>query len=79
MLAQWDIERNLPLTPDDVTAGSHKKRGDSALMAMSGKRPSTRARACSNAAVPSAPEKPSAKPSKPSPRRRAKDKENFRR
>ncbi|MEE0180045.1 MAG: zinc-ribbon domain-containing protein [Oscillospiraceae bacterium] len=25
MLAQWDIERNLPLTPDDVTAGSHKK------------------------------------------------------
>ena len=25
LLAQWDIERNLPLTPDDVTAGSHKK------------------------------------------------------
>lgn len=25
LLAQWDIERNLPLTPDDVTFGSHKK------------------------------------------------------
>ena len=25
MLAQWDIERNLPLMPDDVTFGSHKK------------------------------------------------------
>lgn len=25
LLAQWDIERNLPLTPDDVTFGSHKR------------------------------------------------------
>lgn len=25
LLAQWDIEQNLPLTPDDVTFGSHKK------------------------------------------------------
>ena len=25
LLAQWDIERNLPLTPDNVTFGSHKK------------------------------------------------------
>lgn len=25
MLAQWDIERNLPLTPKDVTYGSHQK------------------------------------------------------
>ncbi|MBS1466015.1 MAG: zinc-ribbon domain-containing protein [Oscillospiraceae bacterium] len=25
MLAKWDIERNLPLTPDDVTFGSHKR------------------------------------------------------
>ena len=25
LLAQWDIERNLPLTPDDVTFGSHEK------------------------------------------------------
>lgn len=24
LLAQWDIERNLPLTPQDVTPGSHK-------------------------------------------------------
>lgn len=27
LLAQWDIERNLPLTPDDVTFGSHKESG----------------------------------------------------
>ncbi len=25
LLAQWDIERNLPLTPKDVTYGSHQK------------------------------------------------------
>ena len=25
LLAQWDIERNLPLTPDNVTFGSHKR------------------------------------------------------
>lgn len=25
LLAQWDIEQNLPLTPDNVTFGSHKK------------------------------------------------------
>lgn len=25
LLAQWDIERNLPLTPDDVTFGSYKR------------------------------------------------------
>ena len=25
LLAKWDIERNLPLTPDDVTFGSHKR------------------------------------------------------
>ena len=25
LLAQWDTEKNLPLTPDDVTFGSHKK------------------------------------------------------
>lgn len=25
LLAQWDIERNLPLTPDDVNFGSHKR------------------------------------------------------
>lgn len=25
LLAQWDIEQNLPLTPDDVTFGSHKR------------------------------------------------------
>ena len=25
LLAQWDLERNLPLTPDDVTFGSHKR------------------------------------------------------
>lgn len=25
LLAQWDIERYLPLTPDDVTFGSHKR------------------------------------------------------
>ena len=77
LLAQWDIERNLPLTPDDVTFGSHKRvwwtcpNGHS-WQAMVYTR-------SEGAAVPSAPEEPSAKPSKPSPRRRAKDKENFRR
>ena len=25
LLAQWDLEQNLPLTPDDVTFGSHKR------------------------------------------------------
>lgn len=25
LLAQWDEERNLPLTPDTVTFGSHRK------------------------------------------------------
>ena len=25
LLSQWDAERNAPLTPDDVTFGSHKK------------------------------------------------------
>ena len=25
LLSQWDTARNLPLTPDDVTFGSHKK------------------------------------------------------
>ena len=25
LLAQWDLERNLPLTPDNVTFGSHKR------------------------------------------------------
>ncbi|MEQ2621964.1 MAG: zinc-ribbon domain-containing protein [Oscillibacter sp.] len=77
LLAQWDIERNLPLTPDDVTFGSHKKvwwtcPSGHSWQAMVYTR-------SEGAAVPSAPEEPSAKPSKPSPRRRAKDKENFRR
>lgn len=73
---QWHESLNGALTPEMVTAGSHKK---DALTATCGKRLSTPEPARSRAAVPSAPEEPSAKPSKPSPRRRAKDKENFRR
>lgn len=73
---QWHESLNGALTPEMVTAGSHKKRGGDALTAMSGKPPSTRARACSSAAAPSAPERPDAKPSKLSPRRRAKDRES---
>lgn len=25
LLVEWDLERNAPLTPDDVTFASHKK------------------------------------------------------
>ena len=42
---QWHETLKGALTPEMVTAGSQKKRGGSALTAMSGKRPSTRARA----------------------------------
>ena len=69
---QWHETLNGALTPEMVTAGSHKKRGGSALTAMRGKPRFTPALACSSAAAPSAPGKPSAL----SPRRRAKDRES---
>ena len=71
---QWHESLNGALTPEMVTAGSHKK---DALTATCGKRLSTPEPARSRAAVPSAPEEPSAKPSKPSPRRRAKYRETL--
>ena len=77
--AQWHPSLNGALTPEMVTPGSSKKVWWQCSMGHVWNPSSIRAPARSSAAAPSAPERPDAKPSKLSPRRRAKDKENFRR
>ena len=43
LVFEWDYEKNT-LTPDEVTAGSHKKSAGSAVKVMNGKRGSSRER-----------------------------------
>ena len=52
---EWHESLNGALTPEMVTAGSHKKHDGNVLTAMCGKPPSTPAPARSKAAAPSAP------------------------
>ena len=76
LAAEWDVEKNTPLTPQDVTTGSHKliwwrcPKGHNYQT-------SVKLRARSAAAAPSAQAERNAKRCKPSPWRRAKYKENF--
>ena len=76
LLEEWDSEKNAPLTPSQVTVGSHR---DVWWRCPKGHnyQTSVKLRARSAAAAPSAQAEREQKRCKPSPRRRAKDKENF--
>ena len=51
LLVEWDLERNAPLTPDDVTFASHKKSGGAAGTGIAGRLRSIPARAAPDALI----------------------------
>lgn len=51
LLAEWDTEKNAPLTPDDIHKGSHKKVWWRCATGMSGRRPYSPVPAVRNAVV----------------------------